>query len=222
MAAALATLPRAPICGIGTYPVESTTADFEIGWDEVDRDTDWAHALLVDTGLRRGDLVLFSTANHEGPWVKPIVRALRRIGAPYATSETYGWDSRRFAMYLRRLPFKAVIGVGGETVAALETQDALSLLAGVDLVWARTDAFPRLRANRIDAVHFVPLGPALGLGVPGERGARVNGEEWAVEEIRRRVHVTNRQPRASSFDAADTGVAGQVEAAGHDYRVLPR
>ena len=64
--------------------------------------------------------MLFSTPNHEDPWITPIVRALRRIGAPYATSETYGWDSRRFAMYLRRLPVKAIVGLGAETVDALD------------------------------------------------------------------------------------------------------
>ena len=224
MAAAAGTLPRAPLYGIGTYAVDSSSADFEIGWDELDRDTEWAHSLLVEAGMKRGDLVLFSTPNHEGPWVAPLVRALRRIGAPYATSETYGWDSRRFAMYLRRLPVRAVIGLGGETVTALtdSEQTLRTLLAGVDLVWARTDAVSGLRAQQIEFATYVPLGPALGLGLPGERGARVNGEEWTVSEIRGRLHVTNARPRASRFDEADTGVAGEVARSGTDYVVIPR
>jgi hypothetical protein len=223
MAVALASLPRSPICGIGTYPVDSSTADFEIGWEELERDAEWAHSMLVEAGLRKGDLVLFSTANHEGPWVMPIVRALRRIGAPYATSETYGWDSRRYAMYLRRLPVRAVVGLGAETVTALESQAALStLLSGVDLVWARRDALSRLKAQRIDAAPFLPLGPALGLGMPGERGARVNEDEWAVTEIGGRVHLTNTRPRATTFDTVDTGVSGRVESSGSHVLVLPR
>jgi len=224
MAAAAATLPRAPIYGIGTYDVDSSPADFEIGWDELDRDTEWAHSLLVEAGLVKGDLVLFSTPNHEGPWVAPLVRALRRIGAPYATSETYGWDSRRFAMYLRRLPVRAVIGLGGETVTALNDseQTLATLLAGVDLVWARTDAVSKLRAQQIEAATYVPLGPALGLGLPGERGARVNGEEWTVSEIRGRLHVTNTRARATRFEEADTGVSGEVARRGTDYVVVPR
>ena len=224
MAAAAAALPRAPIYGIGTYDVDSAPADFEIGWDELDRDTEWAHSLLVEAGLAKGDLVLFSTPNHEGPWVAPLVRALRRIGAPYATSETYGWDSRRFGMYLRRLPVRAVIGLGGETVTALTDSERTlpTLLAGVDLVWARPDALSRLRALRIEAATYVPLGPALGLGLPGERGARVNGDEWTVEELSGRVHVTNQQPRATTFDVADTGISGRVTRRGSDYLVVPR
>jgi len=224
MAAAAATLPRAPLYGIGTYAVDSSSADFEIGWDELDRDTEWAHSLLVEAGLAKGDLVLFSTPNHEGPWVAPLVRALRRIGAPYATSETYGWDSRRFAMYLRRLPVRAVIGLGGETVAALTDSERTltTLLAGVDLVWARPDALSRLQALRIEAATYVPLGPALGLGLPGERGARVSGREWTVEELGGRVHVTNQRPRATTFDVTDTGISGRVTRRGSDYWVVPR
>lgn len=224
MAAAAARLPRAPIYGIGTYAVGSSSADFEIGWDELDRDTEWAHSMLVEAGVKSGDLVLFSTPNHEGPWVTPLVRALRRIKAPYATSETYGWDSRRFTMYLRRLPVKAIVGLGAETVAALtDSERTLStLLAGVEVVWARPDAVSRLHALQVDAATYAPMGPALGLGLPGERGARVNGDEWTVSEIGGRVHMTNRRHRATTFDSADTGVSGDVTAKGHDYLVLPR
>jgi len=224
MAAAAAGLPRAPIYGIGTYTVGSSPAGFEIGWDELDRDTEWAHSMLVEAGVKKGDLVLFSTPNHEGPWATPLVRALRRIGAPYATSETYGWDSRRLAMYLRRLPVNAIIGLGAETVAALsDSEQTLSaLLAGVDTVWARPDAVSQLRAMQIDAATYARIGPTLGLGLPGERGARVNGDEWTVSEISGRVHVTNKRPRATRFDSADTGVSGEVTARGTDYLVLPQ
>ncbi len=176
MATAAATLPRAPIYGIGTYDVDSSPADFEIGWDELDRDTEWAHALLVKAGLGN------------------------------------------------RLPVRAVIGLGGETVTALtdSEQTLATLLAGVDLVWARTDAVSQLRAQQIEAATYVPLGPALGLGLPGERGARVNGEEWTVFEIRGRLHVTNARPRATRFEEADTGVSGEVAPRGTDYVVVPR
>ena len=224
MATAAARLPRSPIYGIGTYDVDGSRADFEIGWDELERDTDWAQSLLVQAGIKKGDLVLFSTPNHEGPWICPIVRSLRRIGASYATSETYGWDSRRFAMYLRRLPVKAIIGIGAETVRALAASEGSvsSLMAGVGVVWARPDAVAPLRSQQIEAATYVPLGPALGLGLPGERGARVNGGEWTMSGIGGRIHVSNRRPRASDFDAADTGIFGEVAERGTDHLVFPR
>jgi hypothetical protein len=224
MAATAARLPRGPIYGIGTYSVDDSRADFEIGWDELDRDSDWTHNVLVEAGIKRGDLVLFSTPNHEGPWTCPIVRSLRRIGAPYATSETYGWDSRRFAMYLRRLPVKAIIGIGGETVSALSDSEGTlsSLLGGVGVVWARPEAVSRLRDLHTGVATYAPIGPALGLGLPGEPGARVNGDEWAVAGIGGRIHVTNRRPRATTFVSADTGIFGEVSIRGSDHLVVPR
>jgi hypothetical protein len=225
MAAATATLPRAPIYGIGTYSTGSTVADFEIGWDELERDTEWARSMVVEAGVKRGDLVLFSAPNHENPWVTPIVRALRRIGAPYATAETYGWDSPRFAMYLRRVPVKGIVGLSAETVEALkDTQGTLpGLLSGVDLVWARAEALPQLEALHIDVAPYLPLGPALALGMPGERGARVNADEWTVSADEGRIQVTNKQARATQFDSADTGVSGGVKLGRDgDFRVFLR
>ena len=224
MAQAAQALPRAPIYGIGTYSTGSGSTDFEIGWDEFARDTEWAKSMVVEAGITRGDPVLFSAANHENPWITPVVRAVRRIGAPYVTAETYGWDSRRFATYLSRLPIKAVVGLGKETVEALaDPKEMLStLLSQVRVVWARAGALPLLDAQQIQAATYLPLGPALGLGMPGEQGARVNGDEWAVVEDGGRVRVTNKRPRATRFDAVDTGVVGVVKKTGGHFHVFPR
>jgi hypothetical protein len=223
MARAAAALPRAPIYGIGAYSTGSGIVDFEIGWDEFARDTEWAYSMAMKAGITRGELVLFSAANHENPWVTPIVRAVRRIGAPYATAETYGWDSRRIATYLRRLPIKAVVGLSKQTVEALAVPKGTlsTLLSEVRIVWARADAVPLLDALKIRAATYLPLGPALGLGMPGERGARVNEDEWTVVEDGGRIRVTNRRPRATRFDAVDTGVCGVVTKTGGDFRVVP-
>jgi hypothetical protein len=224
MARAAATLPRATIYGIGTHRTSSgESAHFEVGWEEFARDTEWAHARIVEAGLGRDDLVLFCTPNHENPWVTPIVRALRRVGASYATAETYGWDSPRFAMFLRRLPVTAVLGLGAETVDALADRPGVlaELLADVRIVWTRADAVSPVRALGVPTATYLPLGPALGLGLPGEEGARVNGAEWRVEEDDGLVRVTNRRPRATGFDATDTGVFGTVTDSGSEVRVVP-
>jgi hypothetical protein len=199
MALAAAALPRAPIYGIGTHPTSSgASAHFEIGWEEFARDTEWAHERVVEAGLGRGDLVLFCTPNH-------------------------GWDSPRFAMFLRRLPVTAVLGLGSETVDALADRPGTlaALLADVRIVWARADAVSRVRAAGVPAATYLPLGPALGLGRPGEAGALVNGDEWHVTEDDGLLRVTNTRPRATGFDAVDTGVFGSVTRTGTDLRVAP-
>ena len=132
-AAAASPCLDAPIYGIGTYSVGSSHRRLRASaGTSSTRDTDWAHS---DAGRgrhrARATWCCSAAPNHEDPWACPIVRALRRIGAPYATSETYGWDSRRFAMYLRRLPVKAIIGIGGETVEPLcDSEGTLSTLLG--------------------------------------------------------------------------------------------
>ena len=172
MAAAAATLPRAPIYGIGTYSTGSSVADFEIGWDELERDTEWAHSMMIAAGIKRGDLVLFSAPNHENPWITPIVRALRRIAAPYATAETYGWDARRFSMYLRRLPVKAIVGLSAETVDALtDTERTLhTLLSERRRCLGAGRRTPQARRPRHRGGGIPALGPGARLG--NARGTR--------------------------------------------------
>lgn len=225
MAAAAALLPQAPIYGIAMFSNGRSQIDYELGHAELDRDTDWAHQILLDAGIVGGDMVLFTAGNHEAPWTTPIARALRRIGAPYITAETYKWDARRFVTFLQRLPIKAIIGLGMETVDAL--QDAVpsltDLVAGVDIIWARADSLAQLKTLQINAIPFLPLGPALALGVPGEQGARINSAEWDVSSSEGRIHVSNLQTRLTRFTNLDTGISGSIDQTdGARTRVLPR
>ena len=131
--------------------------------------------------------MLFSTPNHEGPWICPIVRSLRRIGAPYATSETYGWDSRRFAMYLRRLPVKAIIGIGAETVRALAALGGDLVLAD-DRSRGRVGTAGRRLAPPGAADRGRDVRPARPRPRPRPPGrARSSGERRRVDGVRASV-----------------------------------
>ena len=112
MLEAAARLPRSPLYGIGVARSGDDYIDYEIGWDDFARDTDWAHAQLVAAGVTGDDHVLVTTPNHEAPQMSPIVHALRRIGATYTPTETYGWDVNRFLSILRSFPVTVVIGLG--------------------------------------------------------------------------------------------------------------
>ena len=124
MTEAAKTLPRAPLFGIASCPVGATgLLEFEIGWDEFERDVQWAESLIRSSGLGPGDLVLITISQWEGPWTTPVVTALRRIGVTYLTAEVWNFDARRTSMFLQRLPVKAVFGLAGDTLAALDNED---------------------------------------------------------------------------------------------------
>jgi hypothetical protein len=212
MTAAATALPRSPLVGIASCQVGPNFLEFEIGWDEFERDVDWAESLLRSAGLTQGDLVLTTLSQWEGPWITPVVRALRRIGVTYLPAEVWSFDARRASMFLQRLPVKAVFGLAGETITGLESEQPpiAELLQNVEIVWARPDALCRLSGVAPEVLPFVMLGPALALGVPGRSGVVVNADEWTVESENGELVVSNARERAASFDRLSTGVRGSV------------
>ena len=156
----------------------------------------WAESLIRSSGLGPGDLVLITINQWEGPWTTPVVTALRRIGVTYLTAEVWNFDARRTSMFLQRLPVKAVLGLAGETIAALANEDPslAELLRDVEIVWARPDAVGHVSGMAPQVLPFVHLGPALALGVPGQSGALVNAAEWAVDTDDGELVVSNTAP----------------------------
>lgn len=214
MTAAATALPRSPVVGIASCPVGPNTVEFEIGWDEFERDADWAESLLRSAGLGRGDLVLITISPWEGPWTSPVVRALRRIGVTYLPAEVWGFDARRTTMFLQRLPVKAIFGLGGEMLTALESGEppVAELLQNVEIVWARPDALQHLGGVAPQVFPYVMLGPALAMGVPGRSGVVVNAAEWAVDSEGGELLVSNAAERRATFDRLPTGIRGSVRA----------
>jgi len=212
MTAAAASLPRPPLYGIAGWQTGTEHIEYEIGWDEFERDVDWAESVLKETGLRSGDIALITAQNCEGPWIGPVVRALRRLGVTYACAEVWSFDSRRTSMFLQQLPIRAVFGLCGDTVAALEPEQPpiAEVLENVDFVWARPDALAKVSGLAREVMPFVLLGPVLGLGMPGQPGAVVNAGEWAVDSEKSQLVVSNVRDRATTFDRAPTGIGGHV------------
>ena len=211
--AAAADLPRPEIYGIGACRVGTDFVDFEIGWDEVDRDTDWATAALTASGIGPGDVVLITVGGWEGPWFTPVINGLHRIGAVFTPAETYSWDARRTAHLVKSLHPKAHIGLGAETLEGLGglDEDPAKLFADMDVIWARHDALRLVAEHGLHAEPIVPLGPALAFGIPGV-GTVVNSAEWAVTESDAGLLVSTRGDRATAFTDVVTGVAGRVGA----------
>lgn len=212
MTAAATALPRPPVFGIVSCPVGPDTRDFEVGWDEFERDVDWAESLLRSAGLGSGDLMLITISQWEGPWTTPVVRAVRRIGVTFLPAEVWSFDARRMWMFLQRLPVKAIFGLCADTLAGLEPEEPpiAELLRNVEIVWARPDALPRLKDVAPEVLPYVMLGPALALGVPGQSGVVVNAAEWSVDSEGGELVVSNARERAATFDRVPTGIRGSV------------
>jgi hypothetical protein len=214
MTAAAASFPRSPLFGIANCPVGPNMMEFEIGWDEFERDLDWAETFLRSAGIGPGDRVLTMLNPWEGPWTTPVVRALKRIGAVNLPAEVWPFDYRRTSMFLQRLGVKAIFGLGGDTLTGLEQEEppVAELLQNVETVWARPDALSRLGDVAPQVVPYVMLGPALALGVPGSSGVLVNAAEWTVDADGDELVVSNARERLATFERVPTGLRGSVGA----------
>lgn len=212
MVATAAALTPAPLYGIGSCRVGRDVCDFEIGWDDFERDIAWAETTLRASGISAGDMVLITSPNWEGPWTSPVVHALRRIKAVYATAEQFVWDARRVKTFLDRLPIKAFIGLGTETLEGLNSIDAnpAELLSHVDILWTRHEALSGVHGLGLAATPFVFLGPALAMGVVPGREAVVNNLEWTLTAPSGELHVATKSQRTTRFAALATGIAGRV------------
>ncbi|GAB92268.1 hypothetical protein GORHZ_169_00140 [Gordonia rhizosphera NBRC 16068] len=215
-------MPRAPIFGIATYQVDGRFVDFTVGWADFDRDIDWAYEQLLAAGVRSDDHVLVTASNHEGPWISPIIRALRRIGATYTPAEVYGWDATRFISLIDRLPITVIIGVAEESLDAVAAQkpDLPEFLRDVRTIWARPGAYDRLVEEGVECLPMVLLGPALGLGhTPAVNEVLIDGAGWDVREVGGELSVSSTSARHDDVTDAPTGVAGRVIETGATTRV---
>jgi hypothetical protein len=212
-AAASAAVPRPDLYGIGSCKVGVEVHDFEIGWDEAERDNAWALAVLRIATLGREDLALLTLPNWEGPWFTPLVTGLRSLEVTLALAENYGWDARRAAQMIRNLKPIAYVGLCADTLGGFSAQgdDVAELLAEIDIIWARHDALATLSDLGVAAQPLVPLGPALAIGVPGV-GAVVNTAEWNVETVDGRFVVSTAAERRTRFVDVETGIRGRVGA----------
>ena len=168
VAAAACRVPRSTASG--HTPSTPRSADFEIGWDELDRDTEWAHSLLVRGGHQEGRPGAVQHPEPRGPVGLPhssarFAASERRTPPRRPTAGTRA-DSRCTCAGFRSRRSSAWAPTRSPALATSEGSVA-ELLCGVDLVWARPDAVPRLAALQIEAATYAPLGPALGLGMPG-------------------------------------------------------
>ncbi|MBY8862880.1 hypothetical protein K7711_40865 [Nocardia sp. CA2R105] len=171
--------PDPELVGIGHFRRAGGDVGFEIGWPEFGRDTVWARRLLEVWAVGAAEHAVLTIRNSEGPWLTPLVHAMRDVGVVFSNAEPFAWDSRRVAALMRLLSVKAVVGLPGETAEVLlADDDTRSLLAAVPVIWARPDAVEQLRGAGLEPAEMAMLGPALALSCPERTGLHLDPGEW--------------------------------------------
>ncbi|MFJ9445188.1 hypothetical protein ACIRRH_25470 [Kitasatospora sp. NPDC101235] len=204
-------LERPETAYLASFTANGVTEDFEVGWDDLAQDTDWARERLGAWGLGRGKRVVLSFSGHEGAWFLPVIGALKQLGVTYAVAETFGQDWRRTLVFQRELQPDAVLGITADTVRALaEQEDLAELFGATPIVLGRLDAAPELRAAGVATGVLAPFGPTLLVECPTNPGAHLNGAQWWVGARRGRLYLSSRPVRRCSLPETGLGLYGTV------------
>jgi hypothetical protein len=212
--AAAAALPRQRLWAIGRYDVAGRPVYFEVSWDDWQRDTAWARAMLAGHGVgvasagQHGGLVIVC-GMPESPWFDPFETAARELGAPFSIGEIHGFEAFRTGMYARRLPITMIFGIN-RTVAEGLGDELADVAARVPVIGARPDAVGLLAEAGAQPFILTRLGPAIAVECPHRRGAHLNGAEWTAAERGGELVISTAGPRAHQVTQAPTGLAGNI------------
>jgi hypothetical protein len=204
-------LDRPDTAYIVRFPGRDGTVDTELSWAELARDTAWVAARLGGLGLAAGQQALLTGSGSEGPWLRPLMDALRSLGVTYGIAEGMGWDWNRTVVFTRELHLNAVIGLSAETVERLGDDDRLrAMFATVPVVLARPEAVASLRLAGVSTGTICLLGPTLAIECGHRQGGHVNAAEWRVGEREGRLWIAGAGPRAGRLAETPLALAGDV------------
>jgi hypothetical protein len=227
--AAAATLTRPRLWGIGRYEVAGRPVYFEVSWEDWQRDTAWARAMLADHGVGRvkgdgpggtgggsppcrqkvgGGLVIVA-GMPESPWFDAFETAARELGAPYSIGETYAFEAFRTGMYARRLPVTMIFGLD-RTVAEGLGDELAEMAARVPVIAARPDAAGLVAQAGGQPFVVTRVGPALAVECPYRSGAHLNDAEWTLAERGGELLLSTAGPRAHQVSEAALGLRGTL------------
>jgi hypothetical protein len=191
------------------------TVDTELDWAELARDTEWVATQLRGLGLAAGQRALLTGSGAEGPWLRPLMDALRLIGVTYGIAEGMGWDSNRTVVFARELALHAVIGLPEPIVERLGDDARLRELFGATpVVLAHPEALSSLRLAQIPAGTLCYLGPTLAIECAQRQGAHVNGAEWHVDERDGELWISGAGLRVGRLGETPLAIRGRVATTG--------
>ena len=207
--AAAQTLARSPLWGIGRYDIAGEPVYFEIGWDDWQRDTVWARAVLAEHGVGRGSGLVVVGGMAESPWFDPFETAARELGAPYSIGEIYAFEAFRAGLYIRGLPITMLFGIDRAVAEGLG--DVLAeVMARVPVIVARPGAVSLLTAAGAQPFVVTRVGPAMAVECPHRSGAHLNSAEWSLTERGGELFISTASPRAHRVTEAAVGLSGTL------------
>ena len=207
--AAGATLPRPRQWCVGRYDVAGKPVYFEMSWNDWERDTAWARAMLTDHGVGADSGAVMITGMPEAPWFDPFETASRQLGAPFSIGEIYSFEAFRTGLYARGLPITLLFGMDRTVAEGLG--DALAeIVAKVRVIVARPDAVRTLTEAGARPFVVTRIGPAVAVECPQRSGAHMNDAEWTLSERDGELVISTTGPRAHQVAEAPTGLAGTL------------
>ncbi len=207
--AAATALPRPSQWGIGRYDVAGEPVYFEVSWDDWQRDTAWARALLAEHGAGAGSGLVIVGGMAESPWFDPFETAARQLGAPYSIGEIYVFEAFRTGLYVRGLPITMLFGID-RTVAEGLGDTLAEVVARVPVIVARPDAAGLLTAAGARPFIVTRVGPAMAVECPQRSGAHLNGAEWTLAGRAGELFISTAGPRAHQVNEAAVGLSGTL------------
>jgi hypothetical protein len=208
----MTTAPGTTLWGIGAYDAPGRRAPWPIGTDEMHRDMGATTRRLAALGIGPGSRALFCSMLSEAGQFWPWIVGTMLSGAQLSCADAIASEAARVCVLLRTMTFDAVIGVNDAVLDGVDERGAAiaDVFAGVRLVAARPGAYERLCAAGLAPHRFALCGPAVAIaGEPGAAAA-VDGDEWHLDGHDGVVLVTNRKPRATTFDRTPVATRAQV------------
>jgi hypothetical protein len=202
---------RAP-WGVAQYDGPGGRVAFEVSHPEIERAMGGAMGTLGGLGLGSGSRVLYCSVLSEAAHFWPLMIGTMLAGAQFSLADATAADALRVGMFLRRLPYSAVMGVNEPVLDGLDElgHSYASVFGDVATVGARPGAYERLAAAGLAPQWFVLCGPAVAIAPAPGAPARVDPTEWSLAEADGRILVTSRLPRAVTFDRAPTAIRGEL------------
>ncbi len=208
---AVQTLDRPDLWGIGHYRVGSQVVEWDIRFADIERNTDWAAAILQGYGIGRGSVVLaMGNLGPDAPHLGPFQSAVLRRGGTLCHADVFGWDARRSDMFARRLVPSMVVGLNNDVWQALVAADMTAAIGKVPHLLVRPDALVAVREAGLQPAVFAPLGPATAVSRAGQERPVVNPASFTVTERDGELRVSDTDASRNRFETVPTGVRGSV------------